>query len=196
MKHWTPKTEHFEFNSIILNPFIPIHISVAYLFVAIWSCYFLAEQLCVLFCIFIKSRINVAVAVSYIICICIALSSGTVRSFKGLHQFLQDNNKIVHTKYASALLHSAVFLSRNMECEETATISCPVPADYLVNRIGDSDVEVCYLIITTVKCWQFINVTHKYSHSSFIGESFHHNCCSDSCCFIHIQYDIVYSTDR
>lgn len=102
----------------------------------------MAEQLCVLFCVFVKSRINVAVAISYIICICIAVSSGTVRSFKGLHPFLQDYNKIVHTKYAAALLHSAVFLSREMKCEESATISCPVPADYLVSRIGDSDVEV------------------------------------------------------
>ncbi len=133
------------FHSIILNPFIPIHISVAYLFVSIWSCYFLAEQLCVLFCIFIKSRINVAVAVSYIVCICVAVSSGTVRSFKGLHPFLQDYNKIVHTKYAAALLHSAVFLSRNMKCEESATVTCPVPADYLVSRIGDSDIEVNFI---------------------------------------------------
>lgn len=128
--------------SIILNPFIPIHVSVAYIFVAIWSCYFLAEQLCVLFCLFVKSRMNVAVAVSYIICICVALSSGTVRSFKGLHPFLQDYNKILHTKYSSALLHSAVFLSRDMKCEQTATVSCPVLADYLVNRIGEADVEV------------------------------------------------------
>ncbi|KAG4069890.1 hypothetical protein HA402_009597 [Bradysia odoriphaga] len=135
---------------IILNPFIPIHVSVAYLFVAIWSCYFLAEQLCVLFCLFIKSRINVAVAVSYIVCICVALSSGTVRSFKGLHPFLQDYNKIVHTKYASALLHSAVFLSRNMKCEQTATVSCPVPADYLVNRIGEADIEENHFIVIAV----------------------------------------------
>lgn len=145
IQHWTNynSINHF-ICRIILNPFNPIHISVAYLFVSIWSCYFLAEQLCVLFCIFIKSRINVAVAVSYVICICIALSSGAVRSFKGLHPFLQDYNKVVHTKYASALLHSAVFLSRNMNCEETNTISCPVPADYLVSRIGDSDMEVFY----------------------------------------------------
>lgn len=145
IQHWTNynSINHF-ICRIILNPFIPIHISVAYLFVSIWSCYFLAEQLCVLFCIFIKSRINVAVAVSYIVCICVALSSGTVRSFKGLHPFLQDYNKVVHTKYASGLLHSAVFLSRNMNCEETNTISCPVPADYLVSRIGDSDMEVSY----------------------------------------------------
>lgn len=102
----------------------------------------MAEQLCVLFCLFVRSRINVAVAVSYIVCICVALSSGTVRSFKGLHPFLQDYNKIVHTKYASALLHSAVFLSRSMKCEQTATVSCPVPADYLVNRIGEADFEV------------------------------------------------------
>lgn len=129
---------------IILNPLYPIHISVAYLFVSIWSCYFLAEQLCILFCVFVKSRINVAVAVSYIICICIALSSGTVRSFKGLHPFLQDYNKVMHTKYAAALLHSAVFLSRNMKCEETTTVLCPTPADYLVSRIGESDMEVVY----------------------------------------------------
>lgn len=169
---------HFIY-SIILNPFIPIHISVAYLFVSIWSCYFLAEQLCILFCVFVKSRINVAVAVSYIVCICVALSSGTVRSFKGLHPFLQDYNKIVHTKYASALLHSAVFLSRTMKCEESASISCPAPADYLVSRLGDSDVEVIQVT------WLLYTVLAKKIF--FVpGKSFHYHCCSDSGCFIDI----------
>lgn len=116
--------------------------SFLYLFVAIWTSFVLAEQICISFLLVVKSRINTAIAVSYVLAISLALASGTVRSFKGLQPWLQENTKATHTRYASMLLHSVIFLSRNMNCTQTGTTPCPVPADYLHDRLGRSDPQV------------------------------------------------------
>lgn len=96
----------------------------------------MAEQICITLLLFIKSRINVAIIVSYIFCVSIALASGTVRSFKGLAPWLQENTKGTHTKYASTLLHSAVFLSRRMNCTPGGITVCPLTSEYLYERLG------------------------------------------------------------
>lgn len=99
----------------------------------------LSEQLCITLLLFIKSRINVAIIVSYIFCVSLALSSGTVRSFKGLQPWLQDNTRAMHTRYASSLLHSATFLVRKMNCTEISGITCPIPNDYVHDHLGTPD---------------------------------------------------------
>lgn len=98
--------------------------------------------MCILFLLFIKSRMNVGVVVSYLLCISVILASGTLRSYKGLQPWLQENTKGTHTRYASTLLHSYVFLSRPMNCTIGKNIDCPAPADYLLERLGRADPQV------------------------------------------------------
>lgn len=128
--------------SLILDPTQPIGMSFLYLFIAIWTSFVLAEQVCISFLLVVKSRINTVIAVSYILCISLALTSGTIRSYKGLQPWLQENTKGTHTRYASTLLHSVIFLSRNMNCFPSNSVVCPVPADYLNDRLGRSNPQV------------------------------------------------------
>lgn len=110
-----------------------------YIMIALWTSYVLAEQLSIFFLFFIRAPINAAVAVSYIMCICVALASGTVRSYRGLPPLLQENAKGIHARYASSLLHSAIFLSRRMICVPRSGIICPSPREFLYDRLGKSD---------------------------------------------------------
>lgn len=122
--------------SIFLNPNNPDGTAFTYLLVALWSSYILAEQLCITLLLYIKSKINVTIIASYIFCVCLTLASGTLRSFKGLQPWLQENTKATHTRYASTLLHSAVFLSRHMNCTPTEITVCPITSEYLYERLG------------------------------------------------------------
>lgn len=119
-----------------MNANDPDGTAFTYLLVSLWSSYILAEQLCITLLLFFKSKINVAIIVSYIFCVCLALASGTVRSFKGLQPWLQENTKATHTRYASTLLHSAVFLSRRMNCTPGGVTTCPLTSEYLYERLG------------------------------------------------------------
>jgi hypothetical protein len=110
-----------------------------YIVISLWTSFILAEQLTIFFLFFMRSKINVAVAVSYIICIMITFSSGTVRSYRGLTPFMQENTKATHTRYSSSLLHSAIFLSRRMNCIPKSGITCPSPKEFLYERLGRSD---------------------------------------------------------
>lgn len=96
----------------------------------------MAEQLCITLLLFVKFRINVAIIVSFIFCVCLALASGTVRSFKGLQPWLQENTKAIHTRYASTLLHSAVLFTRDMNCTPNVNRVCPVAEEYFFERLG------------------------------------------------------------
>uniref|UniRef100_A0A1B0G2E0 ABC transporter domain-containing protein n=1 Tax=Glossina morsitans morsitans TaxID=37546 RepID=A0A1B0G2E0_GLOMM len=124
---------------ILLDPKFPNGIVFAYLLVALWSSFVLAEQLCIAFLLVVKVPFNVAITVTYILVISMALASGTVRSFKGLQPWLQDNTKGTHTRYASSLLHSIAFQTRKMNCTPTASVICPKPADFLHERLGLAD---------------------------------------------------------
>lgn len=110
-----------------------------YILVALWTSVVLAEQLAIFFLFFIRSRINTSIAVSYIICISVILASGTVRSYRGLSPWLQENTKGTHTRYASSLLHSAIFLTRRMNCIPKNGVSCPSPKEFLYERLGKGD---------------------------------------------------------
>lgn len=110
-----------------------------YILTALWTSHVLAEQLAIFFLFFIRSRLNAAIAVSYIVCVTVILASGTVRSYRGLSPWLQENTKGIHTRYASSLLHSAIFLSRRMNCIPKSGIVCPAPREFLYDRLGKSD---------------------------------------------------------
>lgn len=69
----------FVFYSLLLDPKLPNGTIFAYLLVALWSSYVLAEQLSISFLLLVKVPFNAAIAVSYILVISIALASGTVR---------------------------------------------------------------------------------------------------------------------
>ncbi|XP_059219736.1 ATP-binding cassette sub-family G member 5 [Stomoxys calcitrans] len=124
---------------LLLDSKFPNGTTFAYLMVALWSSFVLAEQLSISFLLVVKVPFNAAIAVTYILVISIALASGTVRSFKGLQPWLQDNTKGTHTRYASSLLHSITFQTRNMNCTPTASVICPKPADFLHERLGLAD---------------------------------------------------------
>lgn len=121
---------------IILDPTRPDGHPFLYILIAIWSSFVLAEQLCITFLLTFKSRMNTGIVVTYILCICLILASGSVRSYKGLAPWLQDYSKGIHTRYSSSLLHSATFLSRKMNCTKGNGVECPEPKDFLLERLG------------------------------------------------------------
>lgn len=124
---------------LFLDPNNPNGMIFAYLLVALWSSYVLAEQLCIMFLLVVKVPFNAAIAVTYLLCISLALASGTVRSYKGLQPWLQDNTKGTHTRYVSSLLHSVAFQSHKLNCTPTASVICPKAADFLHERLGQAD---------------------------------------------------------
>lgn len=65
--------------SLLLDPKFPNGTIFAYLMVALWSSFVLAEQLSISFLLLVKVPFNAAIAVCYILVISIALASGTVR---------------------------------------------------------------------------------------------------------------------
>jgi ATP-binding cassette, subfamily G (WHITE), member 5 (sterolin 1) len=65
--------------SVILDTTKPDFLAFAYVVVAIWTCFVLAEQLCIAFLLMLKNRMNATIAVTYILVVCLALASGTVR---------------------------------------------------------------------------------------------------------------------
>lgn len=86
-----------------------MHAPFVQLFVAIWTSAVLAEQMCIAFLLVVRSRCNATIAVSYLLACSVTLASGTVRSFRGIQPWLQENTKATHTRYASLLLHAAMF---------------------------------------------------------------------------------------
>ncbi|XP_055851987.1 ATP-binding cassette sub-family G member 5 [Episyrphus balteatus] len=124
---------------LFLDPNTPNGTIFAYLLVALWSSYVMAEQLSIAFLLVVKVPFNAAIAVTYLLCISLALASGTVRSYKGLQPWLQDNTKGTHTRYVSSLLHSVAFQSHKLNCTPTASVICPKAADFLHERLGQAD---------------------------------------------------------
>jgi hypothetical protein len=65
--------------SVILNTAKPDLLAFAYIVVAVWTSFVFAEQLCIVFLLMLKNRMNATIAVTYILVVCLALASGTVR---------------------------------------------------------------------------------------------------------------------
>lgn len=78
---------------LFLDPQQPNILYFAYIFLAIWTSFVLAEQLVITFMFTVKSRISVSTAASFILIVCMILSTGTVRLVLNIHvtlwQFLQ-----------------------------------------------------------------------------------------------------------
>lgn len=114
-----------------------------------WTSLVLAEQLCIAFLLVVKSRTNAMVSVSYILGVSLTLASGTVRSFKGIQPWLQENTKGTHTRYASMLLHSTFFLSGGQgDCGgglNNIDVDCPSATEYVLQRMGRSESKVFFI---------------------------------------------------
>lgn len=94
----------------LVHPFAwPLGVPFVQLWIAIWTSAVLAEQMCIAFLLVVRSRINTTIAVSYLLVVSLTLASGTVRSFRGIQPWLQENTKATHTRYAALLLHAALF---------------------------------------------------------------------------------------
>lgn len=119
------------------------------MFAAIWTSSVLAEQICLAFLLVIKSRTSTMIAVSYILCVSLILASGTVRSFKGIQPWLQENTKGTHTRYASMLLHNTFLLSNGQDdCVPSNEWTCPNVTEYILQRMGRFDNQVFLRIYT------------------------------------------------
>lgn len=121
---------------LVLNPNQPNGIHFLGIMLALWSCYVVVEQLCILFHLFVKTSLNTAVTVVYILVLCVMMSSGTLRSYKGLSGWLQENSKALHIKYVSQMLFNSVFLSHQSTCVPSARTVCPNIKEYVFDRVG------------------------------------------------------------
>lgn len=117
-----------------------------YIGIGIWTSFILAEQLCITLLYVIGSKMNVTITISYILCLCLTMASGTVRSHKGLQNWLQENARIIHARYASLLLHNAIFLTQPVNCTPNDRITCQSPEDFLNDRLGRTDSQVNMLL--------------------------------------------------
>lgn len=129
------------------------------------------------------------VAVSYILCLSITLASGTVRSFKGLQPWLQENTKGTHTRYSSMLLHSKFFFSTGQgDCGGLNNdLDCPSPTEYVLQRMGRSETRVCMTLQQTPRKHP---LTHF--HMFTISGSLWFDCCFCVCHWnVYSQHDSV-----
>lgn len=116
-------------------------LTVAQILAAIWSSAVLAEQMCIAFLLVCRRRHSAAIAVTYLLCVSLTLASGTVRSFRGIQPWLQENTKVTHTRYAALLLHAALFgegVSGGANGEDAAVGGAAVTAaeDWVTERMG------------------------------------------------------------
>lgn len=119
-----------------MNPNQPSGVHFLGIVLALWSCYVVTEQMCILFHLFVKTALNTAITVVYILGLCLTLASGTLRSFKGLSGWLQDNTKVLHMKYTSQMLFNAIFLSHQSTCVPSSRTLCPNIKEYVFDRVG------------------------------------------------------------
>ncbi|XP_066246097.1 ATP-binding cassette sub-family G member 5 [Euwallacea similis] len=94
-----------------------------YLFfsLVLWACYMFAEQQTMATLMIVKNNLLAAIFNIYIVCICLALSSGILRSIKGLQEWLFTVTFATQTRYAAAFLNRQVFLHGDL--------SRPLPFD-------------------------------------------------------------------
>lgn len=127
---------HVPFLRLVLNPNQPIGVHFLGIVLALWSCCVVTEQLCILCHLFVKTSLNAAITVVYILGLCLMMSSGTLRSYKGLSGWLQDNSKALHVKYASQMLFNSIFLSHQSTCVPSARTACPNIKEFVFDRVG------------------------------------------------------------
>merc|ERR1712018_703370 len=97
---------NYDPNSIIEYNYYPDF--VVY-WLALWSCYLLAEQQTSSFLIVVKSSYTAALSSIYITIIYLVLGSGTVRSLASLPGILYHLTYITQSRYTGALLNEVEF---------------------------------------------------------------------------------------
>ena len=121
---------------MVLNPSQPSGVHFLGIMLALWSCYVVTEQLCILFHLFVKRSLNTAITVVYVLVLCLMMASGTLRSFKGLSGWLQDNSRAIHLKYVSQMLFNSMLLSHPSTCVPSSRVTCPSVKDFVYDRVG------------------------------------------------------------
>ncbi|KAL1512895.1 hypothetical protein ABEB36_002399 [Hypothenemus hampei] len=85
-----------------------------YFSLVLWACYMFAEQQTMATLMIIKDHLLAAIFNIYIVCICLTLSSGILRSIKGLQDWLFNLTYATQARYASAFLVRQIFLSGDL----------------------------------------------------------------------------------
>jgi hypothetical protein len=110
----------------------PDALAFSYILVAIWSSFVLAEQLCISFLLMLKNRMNAAISVTYILCVCLALASGTVRyvieakSFRTFYFDLFSIQNFIYKsieKFDNSVLVTATYVNLHVKSPNSIIIS-------------------------------------------------------------------------
>lgn len=80
----------------------------------LWACYIFSEQQTMAILMIVKYDLTAAIFSIYITCVCIALSSGILRSIKGLQDWLFYLTYATQARYAAAFLNRQIFLSPHL----------------------------------------------------------------------------------
>ncbi|XP_017786631.1 PREDICTED: ATP-binding cassette sub-family G member 5 [Nicrophorus vespilloides] len=89
-------------------------IQYLYFSLILWACYIFSEQQTMAILMIVKDFLKAAIFSIYITCICITLSSGILRSIKGLQDWLFYLTYATQARYAAVFLSRQVFLSPSM----------------------------------------------------------------------------------
>ncbi|XP_050303443.1 ATP-binding cassette sub-family G member 5 [Anthonomus grandis grandis] len=82
-----------------------------YFSLILWACYMFAEQQTMATLMIVKDHLLAAIFNIYIVCVCLTLSSGIIRSIKGLQDWLFHLTYATQARYAAAFLNRQVFLN-------------------------------------------------------------------------------------
>ncbi|CAG9773059.1 unnamed protein product [Ceutorhynchus assimilis] len=85
-----------------------------YFSLILWACYMFAEQHTMASLMIVKDHLLAAIFNIYIICVCLTLSSGILRSIKGLQDWLFLITYATQPRYAAAFLNRQVFLFKDL----------------------------------------------------------------------------------
>ncbi|XP_025832072.1 ATP-binding cassette sub-family G member 5 isoform X2 [Agrilus planipennis] len=96
-----------------------------YFSLILWACYIFAEQQTISILMIVKDYLTGAICSTYITCVCLALSSGILRSIKGLQDWLYYLTYATQLRYAAAYLNRQIFLHTDLHN--------PLPFDYSHN---------------------------------------------------------------
>ncbi|KAJ8912923.1 hypothetical protein NQ315_017253 [Exocentrus adspersus] len=80
-----------------------------YFMLILWACYIFTEQQTMAILMIVKDQLSAAIFSIYITCVCLTLSSGILRSIKGLQDWLYYLTYATQTRYAAAFLNRKVF---------------------------------------------------------------------------------------
>ncbi|KAJ8967156.1 hypothetical protein NQ317_000962 [Molorchus minor] len=103
--------------SAIIYPFVGSYqntLEFLYFILLLWACYIFAEQQTMAILMIVKDHLSAAIFSIYITCVCLTLSSGILRSIKGLHDWLFYLTYATQTRYAAAFLNRKVFTSPDL----------------------------------------------------------------------------------